>query len=38
MADASTYLEWSNRESTYIYGLLVTPQKRGAESEELTSI
>ncbi len=38
MAAASTYLEQSNRESTHIYGLLVTPRKRGAESAELTSI
>ncbi len=38
MAAASTYLERSNRESTHIYGLLVTPRKRGAESAELTSI
>ncbi len=38
MADASTYLEWSNLESTHIYGLLVNPRKRGAESAELTSI
>ncbi len=38
MADASTYLERSNRESTHIYGLLVTPRKRGVESAELTSI
>ncbi len=38
MADLSTYLERSNRESTHIYGLLVTPRKRGAESAELTSI
>ncbi len=38
MADASTYLERSNRVSTHIYGLLVTPRKRGVESAELTSI
>ncbi len=38
MADASTYLERSNRESTHIYGLLVTSWKRGAESAELTNI
>ncbi len=35
MADASTYLEQSNRESTHIYGLLVTPGKRGAGSADL---
>ncbi len=34
----STYLEQSNRKSTHIYGLLITPRKRGAESAELTSI
>ncbi len=35
MADASTYLERSNRESTHIYGLLITPRKRGAGSADL---
>ncbi len=34
----TTYLERLNRESTHIYGLLITPRKRGAESAELTSI
>ncbi len=37
-AYASTYLERSNKESTHIYGLLVTPRQRGAESAELISI
>ncbi len=32
------YLVRSNRESTHVYGLLVTPRKRGVESAELTSI
>ncbi len=38
IADVSMYLEQSNRESTHIYGLLVTPRKRGAGSAELTRI
>ncbi len=31
-------LKRSNGESTHIYGLLITPRKRGAESAELISI
>ncbi len=38
MADTSTYVEGTNRESTHIYGLLVTPRKRGVGSAELTNI
>ncbi len=38
MADATTYLEQLNRESTHIYGLHVTQRKKGVESAELTWI
>ncbi len=38
MTEASMHLERSNREPTHIYGLLVTPRKRGVESVELISV